>query len=75
MHEIAPGVAVGPLIKGGKAVIKGTRVPVDLVLARLAQGLAYEELMAEYGLKREDILAALNYAAAVLAEEQIRAVP
>ena len=43
-------------------VIKGTRVPVDLILSKLAAGgMAYEEVMSEYDLTKEDILAALDY--------------
>ena len=54
-------------------MIKGTRVPVDLILGKLAGGMTYDEVMAEYDLAREDILAALEYAAKALAEEKIRA--
>lgn len=70
-----PGIVVDPLIKGGKPVIKGTRVPVDLILGKLAGGLTYEDVMSEYELEKEDILAALRYAANILADEQVRAVP
>lgn len=75
MKEIMPRIVVDPLIKGGKPVIKGTRVPVDLVVGKLAGGLTYEEVMEEYDLTREDVLAALRYAASILAEEEVRAVP
>ena len=47
----------------GKPVIKGNRVPVDLIIGKLAGGMTYEEVMAEYDLSRQDILAALDYAA------------
>lgn len=57
----------------GRPVIQGTRVPVDLILGKLAGGMTYEEVMAEYDLVREDILAALRYAAKSLAEEKSRA--
>ena len=72
--EIAPRIAVDPEIRAGKAVIKGTRVPVELVVAKLGGGMAIEEIMAEYGLEREDILAALKYAAQVLGLEEIRVI-
>lgn len=75
VKEIMPGIVVDPLIKGGKPVIKGTRVPVDLIVGKLAGGHTYEEVMEEYDLTREDVLAALRYAAAILAEEEVRAVP
>ncbi|MEW5954595.1 MAG: DUF433 domain-containing protein [Bacillota bacterium] len=75
MHEILPNIIIDPMIKGGKPVIKGTRVPVDLILGKLAGGISYEELMSEYDLKKEEILAALRYAATVLSEEEVRTVP
>ncbi|MEW6663387.1 MAG: DUF433 domain-containing protein [Bacillota bacterium] len=65
MYEILPNIVIDPMIKGGKPVIKGTRVPVDLILGKLASGISYEELMSEYELKKEEILAALHYAASL----------
>ncbi len=73
MKEIAPGIVVDPQIRFGKPVIKGTRVPVELVVGKLAGGMTKEEVMKEYDLTAQDILAALSYAARVLAEEEISA--
>ena len=72
--EIAPRIVVDPEVRVGKPVIKGTRVPVELVVAKLGGGMSIEEVMAEYGLEREDILAALKYAAQVLGLEEIRVI-
>ncbi|OGP58078.1 MAG: hypothetical protein A2V67_05285 [Deltaproteobacteria bacterium RBG_13_61_14] len=72
--EIAPGITVEEQVRFGKAVIKGTRVPVDLVLGKLAGGMTYEEVMAEYELTRADILAALRYASEQLGREEIKAI-
>jgi len=72
--EIAPRISVQDKIRFGKPVIAGTRVPVELVLGKLAGGMAYEEVMAEYEITREDILAALDYAAKTLAREEIKIV-
>lgn len=72
--EIAPRISVNEKVRFGKPVITGTRVPVDLVLGKLAGGMTYEEVMAEYEITREDILAALDYAAKTLSSEEIRAV-
>ena len=72
--EIAPRISVNKKVRFGKPVITGTRIPVDLVLGKLAGGMTYEEVMAEYEITREDILAALNYAAKTLSSEEIRAV-
>lgn len=73
MKEIAPGIIVDGKTRLGKPLIKDTRVPVDLVLGKLAGGMTYEEVMTEYDLTREQILTALKYASAHLADEEIRA--
>ena len=72
--EIAPRISVNEKVKFGKPVITGSRVPVDLILGKLAGGLTYEEVIEEYDVTREDILAVLDYAAKTLSSEEIRAV-
>jgi len=67
--EIAPGVVVDPVVRFGKPVIRGTRVPVHLVISKLAGGMNPEEIAAEYQITLEDIQAALSYAASVLATD------
>ena len=64
--EIAHGVEVNEKIRFGKPVIKGTRVPVELVLGKLAGGMSFEKVMREYDITQEDILAALDYASKVV---------
>lgn len=71
--ELYPGVISDPEILGGKPVITGTRVPVALVLGKLAGGMSVEEVIYEYYLSNEAIRAALGYAAQRLAEENIYA--
>ncbi|MBI4491712.1 MAG: DUF433 domain-containing protein [Chloroflexi bacterium] len=71
-REIAPRVAVDPAIRSGKPVIRGTRVTVELVIAKLAGGMTADEVAAEYDLSAEDVRAALGYAASVLAAEEVR---
>ena len=64
-------ISIDPKICHGLACIKGTRIPVYQIVQMLANGDTIEGLLAEYpSLVREDILACLNYAAA-LAEEQV----
>jgi uncharacterized protein (DUF433 family) len=72
--DIAHRITVDEKVRFGKPVIKGTRVPIDLIIGKLAGGMTYEEVISEYGLTREDILAALDYAAKNLSYEEIRAV-
>jgi uncharacterized protein (DUF433 family) len=53
-----------PAICHGKPCIRGMRYPVESVLEWLASGMAIEEILADYpDLERDDILAALSYAA------------
>jgi uncharacterized protein (DUF433 family) len=72
--EIASRITIDERIRFGKPVVKGTRVPVDLILGKLAGGISYDDLMAEYDLCIEDIFAALDYASKLLSGEEIRAV-
>ncbi len=72
MKEIAPGIVVDREVRFGKPVIKGTRIPVDLVIGKMGGGMTIEEVMKEYDLKRQDILNALSYAATLMKEEEIR---
>ena len=71
--EIAPRIVVDPKVRFGKPVIQGTRVPVELVVAKLAGGMPEQEVAREYEITLEDIRAALSYAAEVLAAEEVRA--
>jgi len=64
-------ISIDAKICHGQACIKGTRIPVHQIVRILANGDTIHDLLKEYpSLSREDILACLNYAAA-LAEEQI----
>jgi uncharacterized protein (DUF433 family) len=72
--EIAPRISVDEKVRFGKPVISGTRVPVDLVIGKLAGGMTYEEVAAEYEITLEDILAVLDYAAKTLSSEEIKAI-
>jgi uncharacterized protein (DUF433 family) len=71
-REIAPRIVVDANVRFGKPVIRGTRVPVDMLIARLGTGMTFEEVAEEYQVTGEDILAALSYAAAVLSSEEVR---
>ena len=55
----------------GKPVIRGTRIPVELVLRKLGEGATVEDLLDAYPrLTPEDIRAALTYASRVLSREE-----
>jgi uncharacterized protein (DUF433 family) len=68
--EIEPRIVVDEDVRFGKPVIAGTRVPVDLVVGKLAAGMTVEQVMKEYQLRREDVLAALSYAARAISDER-----
>jgi uncharacterized protein (DUF433 family) len=64
-------ISSDPKVMMGKPCIKGTRIPVEAILRWLGKGTSVEELMAEYDLKRDDILAAQAFAADYLADERV----
>ena len=64
-------IVVNPKVMVGKPVIKGTRIPVDAIIKRLAEGMSIKEILEEYPLKEEDIKAALEYAAKVVSGEEV----
>jgi uncharacterized protein (DUF433 family) len=74
MLRIAPRIVVDENVRFGRPIIEGTRVPVDLLVGKLAGGMTPEAVADEYGVTREDVLAALAYAAHSVAGEEIRAV-
>jgi uncharacterized protein (DUF433 family) len=74
MKEIAPRITVDEGVRHGRPVIKGTRVPVEVVLGQLAAGLSIDEVCDEYGIQREDVLAVLAYAADAVASEEVRVI-
>ena len=55
-----------------EAVVRGTRIPVELILRKLSEGASEADLLDGYpSLKREDIQAAMRYAADTLAHEEV----
>lgn len=57
-------ITIDPDICHGKPCIRGLRYPVDNLLELLAGGMSVDDILADYDdLEREDILAALDYAA------------
>jgi uncharacterized protein (DUF433 family) len=68
-------IAIDPEVMGGKPVIKGTRVPIQVIVGSLAAGDTLAEVCEDYGLTEEDIRAALAYAAEMLSQERLHALP
>jgi uncharacterized protein (DUF433 family) len=65
-------IEVNPRVMLGKVVIRGTRIPVELLLRKLSEGTSEADLLDAYpNLAREDIHAAMRFAADTLAHEEI----
>lgn len=70
MEDLLNRIVIDPDVLVGKPVIKGTRIPVYLIIELLANGLTEKEILKEYPLlKTEDIKAALLYASKCLDRE------
>lgn len=54
-------IVIDPAVRHGKPIIKGTRVPLDIIIGSLAGGMEIDEIIKEYDLQKEDVLAALAY--------------
>lgn len=68
-------IEVNPAVLVGKPIIKGTRISVELVFERVADGWKMEDLLASYPhISRDDILAALSFASELFKEETFVAV-
>lgn len=65
-------IDINPAIMFGKPVIKNTRITVEQILRKLAGGMSIEEIITDHPhLNRKDILAAQEFAADYLADEEI----
>jgi uncharacterized protein (DUF433 family) len=65
-------IVVDPELHHGEPCIRGTRIPVSVIVSSLADGISEEELLEQYPqLTREDIRAALAYVAELLQHELI----
>jgi len=70
--KLAERIEANPEVMLGKPVIRGTRVSVELILRRISEGATEEDLLASYPhLTRDDIRAAVAFAADTIAYEEI----
>ena len=70
--KLPPRIAAKPDVMMGKPCIKGTRIPVYLLLQKMAAGEDADQLLDAYPqLTKEDLRACLEYAAAIATEEVI----
>lgn len=65
-------VETNPQVMLGKPVIKGTRITVQIILKKLSQNISFDEILSDYPrLRREDIQAAIAYAAMALSIDEV----
>ena len=67
-------IEINPRVCNGKPVIRGTRIPITVILEQVAEGEAWQDLLSGYPeLSIEDIKAALQYAKAFLEHSELKA--
>lgn len=71
-EQLMDRIELNPAVMLGKPVIRGTRIPVELILRKLGEGATEADLLDAYPrLTKADIQSALGYAASTLAHETI----
>jgi uncharacterized protein (DUF433 family) len=74
-NDVLNLIEVNPKVMFGKPVIKGTRIPVDLILEKLAHGNSMEEVLESYpSITEQAVLACLYYASLQIRNEHIYAI-
>ena len=68
-------IVIDPAICHGKPVVRGTRIPVSLIVGSLAGGMTFDDLRREYDLATEDIRAALKFVGQLADEESFHPLP
>jgi uncharacterized protein (DUF433 family) len=68
-------IVIDPAICHGKPVVRGTRMPVSLIVGSLAGGMTFEQLGREYDLSVEDIRAALKFVGELAEQESFHPLP
>ena len=72
MANVLSRITSDPRIFGGKPIIRGMRVSVELILSLLAQGEEWDSILKDYpDLQADDIRACLAYAHAIIANDSL----
>ena len=74
-NDLLKRITADPAVFGGKPIVHGMRISVELILSLMAQGVSPEEILDDYpDLEVEDIRACLAYTHAVIAEDSLDSV-
>jgi uncharacterized protein (DUF433 family) len=68
-------IVLDPAVSHGKPVIRGTRVPVTVLVGSLAGGMTFEEVQREYDVTADDIRAALRFVGELAEQESFHPLP
>ncbi len=68
-------IVLDPAVSHGRPVIRGTRVPVTVVVGSLAGGMTFEEVQREYDVTADDIRAALRFVGELAEQESFHPLP
>ena len=71
-NELLQRITINPAIFGGKPIIRGLRISVEMILSLLAQGEKEETILTDYpDLEPEDLRACLAYAHAAISHDKL----
>lgn len=68
-------IVLDPAICHGKPVIRGTRLPVTMIVGSLAGGMTFEDVQREYDVTADDIRAALKFVGELVEQESFHPLP
>jgi uncharacterized protein (DUF433 family) len=68
-------IVIDPAVCHGKPVIRGTRVPVTIIVGSVAAGMTSADIQREYEVTEEDIRAALHFANSLVEREEYHPLP
>jgi uncharacterized protein (DUF433 family) len=68
-------IVLDPAVSHGKPVVRGTRVPVTVIVGSLAGGMTFEDVQREYDVTADDIRAALRFVGELAEQESFHPLP
>lgn len=73
--KLGERIVADPEILGGKPLVAGTRITVELILGQLGRGQTPDEVSRQHGVSREDVLAAIRFAAETVGRDSFAPAP
>ena len=73
--KLGEHIVADPEILGGRPLVAGTRITVEFILGQLGRGQTPDEVSRQYGVSREDVLAAIRFAAETVGRDNFAPAP